>query len=45
MKRSEKNILVQKLKDEFASSSSVIVTHYSGLNVNEIEELPSTTDT
>ena len=39
MKRSEKNILVQKLKEEFTSSSSVIVTHYSGLSVKETENL------
>ena len=41
MKRSDKKDLVQKLKDELNSSSSVIVTHYSGLTVNESEELRS----
>ena len=39
MKRSEKNDLVKKMKEEFANSSSVIVSHYAGLNVNEIDEL------
>ena len=41
MKRSEKKELVQKLKDELESSSSVIVTHYSGLTVSESEQLRS----
>jgi len=39
VKRSEKNDLVKKMKEEFANSSSVIVSHYAGLNVNEIDEL------
>ena len=39
MKRSEKKEFVQKLTDEIKSSSSVIVTHYSGLSVNESEKL------
>ena len=39
MKRSEKKEFVQNLKDEINSSSSVIVTHYSGLTVNESEQL------
>ena len=39
MKRSEKNNLVQKLKEEFEKSSSVIVTHYSGLSVIETDKL------
>ena len=39
MKRSEKKEFVQNLKDEIDSSSSVIVTHYSGLTVNESEQL------
>ena len=39
MKRSEKKEFVQKLTDEIKSSSSVIVTHYSGLSVNESEQL------
>ena len=34
MKRSEKKELVDKLKDELDTSSSVIVAHYSGLTVN-----------
>jgi large subunit ribosomal protein L10 len=41
VKRSDKEDLVQKLKDELGSSASVIVTHYSGLTVNESEELRS----
>ena len=39
MKRSEKNNFVQKLKEEFEKSSSVIVTHYSGLSVIETDKL------
>ena len=39
MKRSEKKELVEKLKDEIETSSSVIVAHYSGLTVNESEQL------
>jgi len=41
VKRSDKKNLVQNLKDELDSSTSVIVTHYSGLTVNESEELRS----
>ena len=41
MNRSEKKDFVQKLKDEIISSSSVIVTHYSGLTVEESEQLRS----
>tara|TARA_B100000965_G_scaffold402450_1_gene428417 strand:+ start:16 stop:531 length:516 start_codon:yes stop_codon:yes gene_type:complete len=39
VKRSEKKELVEKLKDELETSSSVIVAHYSGLTVNESEQL------
>ena len=39
MNRSEKNDFVAKISDEFNSSSTIIVTNYSGLNVKEIEEL------
>ena len=39
MNRSEKNDFVTKVRDEFSKSSTIIVTHYSGLNVKEIEEL------
>ena len=39
MKRSEKKEFVQNLKDEIDSSSSVIVAHYSGLTVEESEQL------
>jgi len=41
VKRSEKKDFVQNLKDEIEISSSVIVAHYSGLNVNESEQLRS----
>ena len=41
MKRSDKKEFVQKLKDEIDTSSSVIVTHYSGLTVEESEQLRS----
>ena len=41
MKRSEKKEFIQKLKDEITTSSSVIVTHYSGLTVDESEKLRS----
>jgi large subunit ribosomal protein L10 len=41
VKRSDKKDLVQNLKDELHSSTSVIVAHYSGLTVNESEELRS----
>jgi large subunit ribosomal protein L10 len=39
VKRSEKKELVDKLKDELDTSSSVIVAHYSGLTVNESEQI------
>ena len=39
MNRSEKKELVDKLKNELDSSSSVIVSHYSGLTVNESEQI------
>ena len=39
MKRSEKKDFVDKLKEDFKSSSSVIVAHYSGMTVNEAENL------
>jgi large subunit ribosomal protein L10 len=39
VKRSEKKEFVQKLKEEIDISSSVIVAHYSGLTVNESEQL------
>ena len=41
MKRSEKKEFVQKLKEEIDTSSSVIVTHYSGLTVDESNQLRS----
>ena len=41
MKRSEKKDFVQKLVDEINASSSVIVTHYSGLTVEESDHLRS----
>ena len=39
MNRSEKNDFVTKARDEFSKLSTIIVTHYSGLNVKETEEL------
>ena len=41
MKRSDKKEFVQKLKDEIDTSSSVIVAHYSGLTVDQSEQLRS----
>ena len=41
MKRSEKKEFVEKLQEEINSSSSVIVAHYSGLTVDESEQLRS----
>jgi len=41
VRRSEKKEFVQKLKDEIDISSSVIVAHYSGLTVEESEQLRS----
>ncbi len=41
MKRSDKKDFVQKLVDEINSSSSVIVTHYTGLTVKESDQLRS----
>jgi len=37
--RSEKSEFVTKVREELSKSPTVIVTHYSGLNVQEIEEL------
>jgi large subunit ribosomal protein L10 len=39
VKRSEKKELVDKLKDELDTSSSVIVAHYSGLTVNQSDQI------
>ena len=39
MKRSEKNDFVKNLKEELNNSTSLIVSHYAGLNVKEIDEL------
>tara|TARA_A100001011_G_C14305089_1_gene842694 strand:- start:2769 stop:3290 length:522 start_codon:yes stop_codon:yes gene_type:complete len=39
VKRSEKKDFVNDLKEDLLNSSSVIVTHYSGLTVNESESL------
>ena len=39
MNRSEKKDFVEKLKKEFNDSSSVIVAHYSGITVDEAEDL------
>mgnify|MGYP003953974021 CR=1 FL=1 len=39
MKRSEKKDFVENLKKDFDNSTSVIVAHYSGLTVNQSEDL------
>jgi large subunit ribosomal protein L10 len=39
VKRSDKKEFVQKLKDEIDTSSSVIVAHYSGLTVDQSNQL------
>ena len=39
MKRSDKKIFVQELKEELKNSSSVIVAHYDGLSVSETDSL------
>ncbi len=39
MKRSDKKDFVTKIKEELSNSSSVIVAQYSGLKVNESENL------
>jgi large subunit ribosomal protein L10 len=39
VKRSDKKEFVQKLKDEIDTASSVIVAHYSGLSVDESNQL------
>ncbi len=39
MKRSEKKDFVESLKKDFSDASSVIVAHYSGLTVNDAEQL------
>ena len=39
MKRSDKKDFVQSLKEDLNSSSSVIVAHYAGLSVKEIDDL------
>jgi len=39
VKRSDKKDFVQNLKEDLNNSSSVIVTHYAGLSVKEIDDL------
>lgn len=39
MNRTEKEELVAEMRDVFANNSTVVVTHYSGLTVTEMEEL------
>jgi len=41
LKRSQKEELIASLKKDFSESNLLVVTHYSGLNVKEIEELRS----
>tara|TARA_Y100000590_G_scaffold464747_1_gene634967 strand:- start:3017 stop:3538 length:522 start_codon:yes stop_codon:yes gene_type:complete len=40
--RSEKKDFVEKVRDDFSNSSTIIVTNYLGLKVKEIEELRKT---
>ena len=42
MNRSEKKDFVEKVRNDFSNSSTIIVTHYSGLNVKEINDLRKT---
>ena len=39
MKRSEKNDFVRNFKEELNNSTSIIVSHYAGLDVKKIDEL------
>jgi large subunit ribosomal protein L10 len=39
VKRSDKKEFVQNLKEELDTSSSVIVAHYSGITVDETDQL------
>lgn len=39
MNRTEKEELVAEMRDMFANSSTVVVSHYSGLTVAQLEEL------
>ena len=41
MDRSKKENIVSSLNNEFRESNLLVVTHYSGLNVGELEELRS----
>ncbi len=41
MNRTEKEELVAEMREVFANSSTVVVSHYSGLTVAEMEELRS----
>ena len=41
MDRSKKEAIVSNLKKDFKESGLLVVTHYSGLNVIELEELRS----
>ena len=43
MKRSDKNEFVKKPKEDLKDSSSVVVSHYAGLSVNETDELMALT--
>ena len=41
MNRLEKEKFVANLKKEFSDSNLLVITHYTGLNVNEMEDLRS----
>ena len=39
MNKNKKKIYIEEMKDFFSKKSSILVTHYQGLTVNQIEEL------
>ena len=39
MNKNKKKIYIEEMKDFFSKKSSILVTHYQGLTVNQIDEL------
>ena len=39
MKRSDKKNFVQEIKDDLQNSSSIVVAHYKGLSVKQLDDL------
>ena len=39
MNKNKKKIYIEEMKDFFSKKSSILVTHYQGLKVNQIDEL------